>query len=325
MFSLHDLPTEVLSNVLTTFCDGRSISTFLIVAQGSHELRQSSFEIGQGALVRRYKELAIYLEHKHPSIAEILDVIREDIRTTDRQDPSFLRSKFSEYCAILEYFETQLSIDYNQEHWVLWCGSIETPFGNIMSYVTSPDWSLESLQQWYRNLEMLNFSLVRPNLPDVEHEFEQVPFGTLAGLSDRDIALIKVLRGTLEYDDFTRSESNAIVWQTPLQYAYQENPPLKFCAHAYASWALGKDVYPQDFHRPAWLKDEETLCCYWDSEDEECDWEDAINSLGENVIRIMKRFSQNIEAGKNVRNVLSFQDALEASKVERVNDSDFYY
>mmetsp|Transcript_30923 Transcript_30923/g.47377 ORF Transcript_30923/g.47377 Transcript_30923/m.47377 type:complete len:320 (+) Transcript_30923:194-1153(+) len=310
MIALHDLPTAVLSNVLTDFCDGKSISTFLIVAQGSDELRPSSFEMGQGALVRRYKELAVCLERSHPNIAEILDVIREDIRTTDRQDPSFLRARFSKYCAILDYFEIQLSFTDSRHHWILWCGSIETQFGHIVSYVSSPDWSLESLQQWYRNLEMLNFSLVRPNLPDIEHEFEQVPFGTLAGLSHRDVALIKILRGTLEYEDFTRSASNAAIWQTPLQYAYQENPPLKFCAHAYASWALGNDVYPEHYHRPRWLKDEETLCCYWDSEEEECDWDDAVHNLGDNVIRIMRRFCENLTGDKNIRNVLSFQDAL---------------
>lgn len=332
MASLCDLPMELLSNVLTSFCDGKSISSFLIVAQGTSSLKSIAFEMVQGALVRRYKDLAAQaVLQQHPSIKDILDILREDIRLFKNDDEHNdgvggsggvrFAKKFSEYCAILDYFETQLQAQrmyggQQPHHWILWCGSVETQFGFIKSYVTSPDWSMEALHQWYRSLEMISFSLVRPNIA-IQHEMERMPFGTWAGLTENDTAVLKVLRGTVECDDFTRDDSNASIWQTPIQYSYQEDAPLKFCGHNYPSWALGKDVYPEDFHRPNWLKEDETLCYYWDGgEDEGCDWDDTLDLLGENVIRIMTRFCRYVEleddTGKESGNT-SFQAAWRQS------------
>jgi len=248
-------------------------------------------------------DLANCTAQNHPCVKEVLDFIREDLRSLNceyniNETNHGLWKKFSEWCAVIDYFEIHLNSSGNNVseqqnvHWAIWCGTVETQFGNLESYVTSPHWSVEAPHQFFRILEMVgNFSLTRPNVASINHEIQCLPFGTLAGLTAQDSHVYKVIGCSLECDDFEIAESSSSIWQTHLQYSYREDPPLKCCVHSYPGWALGGEFYPEEIHRPPWLNENDNLCCYWNVDEEECDWDDAFNKLGENVIRIMKRFS----------------------------------
>ena len=117
---LLDLPPELISNILASFCDGKTISTFLLASQVSR--RFDAFEPVQGALVERYEDLSQKI--KDPDITETLEILIQQIRACERT--SLLNSVnvklFSEGCAILDYFETHMLFD---RHWLIWCGDVE--------------------------------------------------------------------------------------------------------------------------------------------------------------------------------------------------------
>ena len=82
------LPEQVVSQVLSSYCDGRSISCFFNVLRGSRDLCPLSFnKIIKDALVHRYKSLAKSCEEsaladKLLEVYCVVDMVREEIRTS---------------------------------------------------------------------------------------------------------------------------------------------------------------------------------------------------------------------------------------------------
>jgi hypothetical protein len=269
---LFDLPPEIFSNVLASFCDGKAISTFLLASQASRGF--DGFDTVQGALVERYQELSRKV--KDPDIAETLEILINQIRSCERTSPEAMKL-FSERCAILDYFEPQILFD---RHWLIWCGEFESFYGNVQAYITSPYWSISAISSWYRDLELSQFSMVRPRVP-IDRP-EGYPFGCIAGRGRRDILLIENLRVNLDanYDA-------AEYWKgmmTAIQFAYDHNPSLVITTHAYPTLAEQEQV-----HIPNWLPKTKSLCCYWDDFDGYDD--EALHNLGEHIVRLMQRFS----------------------------------
>lgn len=273
---LLDLPPEVISNVLASFCDGKSISTFLLASLVSHH-GFDAFEPVQGALVERYEDLSKRI--KDPDITETLEILIHQIRACERTTslPDAVKL-FSEGCAMLDYFETHLLFD---RHWLIWCGDVECFYGKIQAFITSPYWSISAIASWYRDLELTQFSLVRPRVPI--RRPVGFPFGSIVGRGRHDSHLLDRLRAKLdpniEAPEYWKGTMTAI------QFAYDIDPPLVITTHSYPILVEGQG----EVHIPKWLPNEKSLCCYWD--DFEGYEDDDLCKLGEHIIRLMRRFS----------------------------------
>jgi len=184
---------------------------------------------------------------------------------------------FSERCAILDYFEAHGS----HRHWLIWCGQVDTFYGQVQVYLTSPYWSISAMSSWYRDLELSEFSLVRPRTPI--NKPDSYPFGAVAGRTRRDVLVMDRLRTKLDGSHYQQDD----YWKgmlTALHFCYEMTPPLILAAHEYPSLEGHQHV-----HIPSWQSKATSLSCYWD-DFEGYDDEDLEN-LGTHVIRLMERFS----------------------------------
>lgn len=216
-------------------------------------LRDSHFFLVRDALVYRYLELSKRLQ-SYGEIKDVLDVIREDVRTCEEFSYE-ANTKFPEWCAIVDYFEGQ-----QQQEWIVWLGSVETQLGTLPNVcLKTPNWTAGALQYWYNDFELFQFSLVPPmRSPPLPLS----PFGILEALTD--VEVMERLQYTLnhEYENIGRYSL------VPRHMDFDSDPSICF--------TLPADNGP-------------SLNCYWDEQDG-YDWEEAIDRLGENVIRIMSRY-----------------------------------
>lgn len=281
VFPLLDLPQEVLANIFGSFLDGKSISTFLHVASCCQTHQQQSNNIDdliRAALVQRYAQLRRQLEEKEEQqvatggIQETLMVLGEDIRT------STTTNKFPEWCAILDYFESQqiMNSTTDSSGLIVWCGPVETTFGIIQAYLTCRDvleWNIGSLHYWYYEEELLNLALVHP-LHDLENVLISNNFsnyyGDLKGLGDLDTFVVQQLHGML--DDQLSSSRHYLIARHNLYNNYDDD----------------EEDGPPEFFVPNG-EEPTSLACYWAHEEYFYDWEAALDQLGDNVIRIMTR------------------------------------
>lgn len=261
-FPLLELPEEVLSNVLGTWLDGKGISTFLTVIQCTKDCdSEHVLCLARNALVHRYGQLKAKLS-QFEEISDALMVMREDIRTSEDT------VKFPEHCSIMDYFESQMK-SYQMDGWVIWSGPIETAFGVFQAQLRcKTEWTLGALQYWYHDIELQQFAIVHPFSPTVsDQQYDPNTFyGSLEGLNGEGTMLLKRLYQTLEHDPEH--------WQ---RY-------LVLRCRSY-------DEEPSEYFTPI-TGDDTGLFCYWDSSEQTYDWEEALDKLGDNVIRIMSRCVQ---------------------------------
>jgi len=288
-FPLLELPSEVLSCALGSFLDGKSMSTFMIVVQGcssvsqqqqqqQHDSNSSVLILLRNALVHRYGQLQRQLPAQNEEIRDVLMVLREDIRTS--QDTA----KFSEWCAILDYFESQRSalspssfsceqsasqqqqLQLQKQGLVVWVGPLETIFGTFTaSLQCTTEWTLGALNYW-RDIELEQFAVVHPFSRNVDDEqFDlTILYGRIQGVGDRDVLLLQ--RQNFNLEDDVQS------WQ---HYLVLRNKSY--------------DEAPTEFFTPV-MGNDSSLFCYWDYRQQTYDWEEALDRLGESVIRIMSRY-----------------------------------
>jgi hypothetical protein len=324
--NLLHLPPEIISNILATFCDARSISTFLIVAcsMASFSLTTNTMEneatttttttttmkvdgiqIIKYALLVRYEQLTHRvrnLDLKHMVLPKLMRQIRDYFHDESTRLESI--KFFSGHCALLEYFETHLSPLF-KEHWLIWCGEFETFYGNVQAYITSPYWSMNAIDSWYRDLELTQFSIVRPRV-HLDRP-QNAPFGSILGIRQHDIHLLDRLRLKLEPNVHEETD----YWKgmmTAIQFAYDPDPPLIITPHAYSSLAGHRE-----FHIPTWIEKEKSLSCYWD----DCiDIDDeSLMDLGQTIQRLMRKFCS-MYLSSNSPSCLSFKDSWEIAKLE---------
>ena len=226
-------------------------------------------ELSRGALVQRIDELAGRTGHDE-HIQQILAIWRETMDSTNET------REFSECCAILEYFES-----FKDGHYVVWCGSVQTSWGDLGVMVSTPTWSVNALHQFFKEYELNLFQLVRP-CPTLERPFNP-PFGCLTGVTQVDCEYVDRLRRKLDgYPprDFHKG------MLTASYCAYDDEPTLLLSTHAFAAHD-GTD------HIPDWSTTKsniQSLTCYW--EDVEGMDDDAIVSLPANVVRVMRRMEE---------------------------------
>jgi hypothetical protein len=259
-FPLLELPSEVLSSVLGSFLDGKTISTFLTVIQCSRDCdHESVLSLLRDALVHRYGQLRSELS-QYEEINDVLTVIREDIRTSEEI------VKFPEYCSIMDYFESQIR-SYGTSGWIVWAGPVETVFGVFPAQLRcKTEWTLGALPYWYKDIELQEqFAIVHPFSRTVTEEQYNpgIFYGSLEGLNEEGTMLLKRLCQTLEHDPEH--------WQRYL---------------VLRSRSYEEEV--QEYFTPI-TGDDTGLFCHWDSSEQAYDWEEALDNLGDHVIRIMTR------------------------------------
>lgn len=294
--SLTDLPTEVLASVLGRYSRGLTLSTFLCVALGERSTRQAAFAICRGALVQRYVELTQDSSLKdspcYEEIRDVLDVVREDIRLSNDDDDAIV-TKFSEWCAILDYFEMQLEATipprFRCPQWIVWCGEMEIPYGRICSYLTTPFWTVSALQ-YFRNQELSQFTLTRPRQSEFcfDDEDNRVPYGTFFGMNPRDHTPLNLQCSDLEVHSLLDVTDRRRYCLVPLNESYDRYSSFVVVDHSLICRTHTNNL----FVCPLLIDpDQQSLCCCWDKELGEDLWDDAISSFGENAIRIMETLS----------------------------------
>jgi hypothetical protein len=306
-YSIHNLPSEVLAAVLGQYSCGKTISTFLLVAYGDHTLRSTAYSICRGGLVQRYIELSTntrILNTKNASdpveIRDVLDVIREDIRLSNDDDDQIM-CQFSHWCAILDYFETQLNVRVGVKQskpscpqWIVWSGQLEIPYGIVSAFLTTPDWSVCALQYW-RNQEVSQLNLTHPR--NTEFAFiadDQIPYGTLFGMEKVDRLRFERQCSDLEVHILRNTTSSQRFTLVPLHESYDESPHSVFVDHSFvcrthAAYALNSPLLI--------ATGRQSLCCCWDKDMCEDLWDDAISNFGEHAIRIMQSFNDDFTNG----------------------------
>lgn len=280
------LPENIISQLLSTYCDGRSFSTFFHVLLGNRTLCSFAFSVLRDALVDRYITLAspeTYIGENR-EIRDCLDIIREDIRTcsviqsdTDgrlvcnHDEYSDVSTLVSEWCAILDYFDY---MRLRKGHdFVLWCGPMHSQGLGTMevTYLSSSFWTVTSMDYLYKELELNNHCLTHPAIdtlhPDVSH------YGILEVGTKEDIEILNRIRYGMSPDLASGSRYNILV------PGHQEYEPTMGFSRPEESTFL--DSY-QGRHN-------HSLAFLWVGHDEGGDFEHSLSRLGENVIRILSR------------------------------------
>jgi hypothetical protein len=304
--SLTDLPTEVLASVLGRYSRGRTLSTFLCVALGHRSTRQAAFAICRGALVQRYIELSQDKKLKESACYEesrdVLDIVREDIRLSNDDDDAIV-TKFSEWCAILDYFEMQLEATapprFLSPQWIVWCGEMEIPYGRIRSYLTTPFWTVCGLHYW-RNQELSQLSLTRPrhsNFNFVDGD-DRVLYGTFFGMNAHDRTPLNLQCLDLEVHTLVDVSDRRRYCLVPLNQSYDDSSSFVVVDHSLVCRTHTDSL----FVCPLLIDPgQQSLCCCWDKEVGEDLWEDAMSNFGQNAIRIMETLSNHPTSADDFR------------------------
>jgi hypothetical protein len=259
---LLELPPDVIASVLCDWCEGIAISTFLLT-------HTNAFEFAHGALIARIDQLAKTVPHQNEML-HVLALFREEM------DSPSIRT-YSEICALLDYFESQLS------QYVVYVGRVGTSWGMLGVWLTTPVWSVNATHALFHDYELNFFTFERPKA-NLEEPLS-LPFGSLLGLTDMDARYVDRVRQKLEgYPEVYKR------MLTPSSCAFEDEPPLLFTTHSFAL-EMGYDMRHGN----------KSLCCYWD--DAEGFSEDAIAHLADNVIRVMTRLIQSDDEESNFRSV----------------------
>ena len=280
------IPEVVQSQILSSFCDGKSISTYFHVIHCNKSLNTTSFDLTRDALVDRYQNLANSHEFRnHDEVRDVLDIIREDIRTCkviqsvgdkmliDDGDSSLregVATKISDYCVIIDYFDAmRFQRSDRVDEFILWCGELQTQRGTLQrACLSSRTWTVTAMDFFHDQLELNNQCLIHP-ASTIINEFipplleADVPFGFLDVELESDF---ETFRRTL----FGLSEERESLryFLVPSQMEYDWEPSIGF--------ALNMDT------------DRKCLICHWDEIDEG-DFEHSLTRLSENAKRILKR------------------------------------
>lgn len=350
MLDFVNLPHEVFSHLLSRFCDGKTISTLLIVAQGNRKLSPSAFAIVRGALVHRYISLAASVlgswnddeeedEEMNPTtveIREILDIIREDIRlSVDLEDDCLLMTrKLAEWCAILDYFEAQIPL----QQYIVWGGALRLPYGQVESYLSTPNWTIGALKYW-RLQEEADLSFTCGSGTRYDSNIPGTPYASILARDDVSHRRLKLQAKDLELSTYralhqTDLRRNCLVLVREL---YEASHTFVICG-----WGILRQLFGQSKRQNSFLglKDKaddyeeddddnaehgqqnfarqrlrscgqnDCLMVIWDMACGE-DFEAAMESLGEDVIRIMNYM---VEGNQNRRT--TFQQVLQNRAVE---------
>lgn len=279
------LSDDIISQLLASFADGKSISNFYLALQSCRLFRHEvAFNIIRSALVHRLKSLAADDRLKPKRCEEMrdcIDILREEIRTgsvdietgrlvDDGARISNLRKSamtiVSEWCAIVDYFDINLCLD----EYVVWVGQLNTRFGPMGSVcVRTPFWSITHLQYMHVQIDVGCEALVPPNPTSRFGHLLDQPYGSLSALTAIDAEVMERLRTSMSLDE----ESNRFAL-TPNQFEYEDS-------------TIAFTPTPNDQASREMLQHERHLRCLWDQQDD-TDFDDALTNFGEDCLRILE-------------------------------------
>ena len=286
MSSIRDgLSDDIISQLLASFADGKSISNFYLALQSCRLFRHEvAFNIIRSALVHRLKSLCADDRLKPKRCEEMrdcIDILREEIRTgsvdietgrlvDDGARVSNLRKSamtiVSEWCAIVDYFDINLCLD----EYVVWVGQLNTRFGPMGSVcVRAPFWSITHLQYMHVQIDVGCEALVPPNPTSRFGHLLDQPYGSLSALTAIDAEVMERLRTSMSLDE----ESNRFAL-TPNQFEYEDS-------------TIAFTPTPNDQASREMLQHERHLRCLWDRQDD-MDFDDALTNFGEDCLRILE-------------------------------------
>ena len=286
MSSIRDgLSDDIISQLLASFADGKSISNFYLALQSCRLFRHEvAFNIIRSALVHRLKSLCADDRLKPKRCEEMrdcIDILREEIRTgsvdietgrlvDDGARVSNLRKSamtiVSEWCAIVDYFDINLCLD----EYVVWVGQLNTRFGPMGSVcVRAPFWSITHLQYMHVQIDVGCEALVPPNPTSRFGHLLDQPYGSLSALTAIDAEVMERLRTSMSLDE----ESNRFAL-TPNQFEYEDS-------------TIAFTPTPNDQASREMLQHERHLRCLWDQQDD-TDFDDALTNFGEDCLRILE-------------------------------------
>ena len=279
------LSDDIISQLLASFADGKSMSTFYFALQSCRLFRHDvAFIIIRNALVHRLKSLAADDRLKPKRCEEMrdcIDILREEIRTgsvdidtgrlvDDGARVSNLRKSamtiVSEWCAIVDYFDINLCLD----EYVVWVGRLGTRFGEMGPVcIRTPLWSITHLQYMHMQIGVRCEALVPPNpTTSFAHLLDQ-PYGSLSALTAIGAEVMERLRTSMSLDE----ESNRFRL-APAQFEYEDS-------------TIAFTPTPNDQASREMLQNERHLRCLWDQQDE-IDFDESLTNFGEDCLRILK-------------------------------------
>jgi hypothetical protein len=279
------LSDDIISQLLASFADGKSISTFYLSLQSCRLFRHEvAFTIIRDALVHRLKSLAAddrLKPRRCEEMRDCIDILREEIRTgsvdietgrlvDDGARISSLRKSamtiVSEWCAIVDYFDINLCLD----EYVVWVGQqVNTRFGQMGPVcIRTPFWSITHLQYMHAQIDLACEALVPPNPTSRFAHLLDQPYGSLSALTAIGTEVMERLRTSMSLDE----ESNRFAL-TPNQFEF--------------ATTIAFTPTPNDQVSREMLQHERHLRCLWDRQDD-MDFDDSLTNFGEDCLRILK-------------------------------------
>jgi len=280
------IPDVVQSQILSSFLDGKSISTYFHVLLSNSSLQSGAFHLIRDALVDRYVNLAKSEHFEHnDEVRDVLDIIREDIRTCPVQlletgrnaidvegqigtssADGCLVTKISEWCAIIDYFERMRArIGEWAGEFTIWCGELKAQsHGTIhQASISTVFWTVTAMDHFHDQLELNSHYLTHPAIHN--ESLVEMPFGKLDVTLTSDDTVFQRILYSLNSD--AGSPRYSVLVPSHMEY------------EATIGFALN------DF--PSKRKN---LVCYWDGDDNG-DYEYSLSHLGQNAIRILSRLN----------------------------------
>lgn len=269
-----ELPESVQSSILSVFCDGKSILNYYIALKSNESLRSVVLHMTRDALVGRYKNYANVDFAKDDEVRDVLDFVREEIRTykvTKNNERIVIgeggeSKKISDWCAIVQYFDVMKSnTGENAGEFILWSGSLKTQQGLRLQNckLSSKYWSVEAMDYLYNELELNNQYLCHPATEGLAPSIiESGAFAFLDVDSEDDAEYLDRINYSMSTDP-----DSARYILVPSQMEYDAT--MGFSVNQY-------------------FMDRKGFLFYWDGEDES-DFDYSFQRLAENVKRILSR------------------------------------
>ena len=269
-----ELPESVQSSILSVFCDGKSILNYYIALKSNESLRSVALHMTRDALVGRYKNYANVDFAKDDEVRDVLDFVREEIRTykvTKNNERIVIgevgeSKKISDWCAIVQYFDVMKSnTGENAGEFILWSGSLKTQQGLQLQNckLSSKYWSVEAMDYLYNELELNNQYLCHPATEGLAPSIiESGAFAFLDVDSEDDAEYLDRINYSMSTDP-----DSARYILVPSQMEYDAT--MGFSVNQY-------------------FMDRKGFLFYWDGEDES-DFDYSFQRLAENVKRILSR------------------------------------
>ena len=305
-FIFQNLSVKVFASVLGTYSTGKSMSTFVLAAFSDSTFRSTVYAICRKVLVERYMALSTKILHIYKEldleteISTILDIVQGDIRlSTDADDQ--IMNNFSQWCAILDYFEVQLEATTSMQtlqasyltcpQWIVWSGKIELKDDKeLTTFLTTPDWTVCASPFW-NNLNEYEFRLTPPESYGFQFIAKyQKPYGTLFGMDASARSQIERECSDLRVRSFRDTTDVYKYTLIPEKFYRDEEVYLMFMDHSFIRWTHANIEMTTG---PLLIDPgHQSLSCCWDQNMVEDSQEDCISHLGENVICIMKSFEK---------------------------------